>query len=281
MSELTDQEREQLLNEFKTNNSPNVVIQGAIKSKENPGVTLSRVMPPGPGEATLRGIGSGVTGGFQPQVAGALSAINPFTTETYSQGRDLAAARNDAAFKEHPYAYGGGYAGGAVGLGLLTGGLGEIAPAAEALPLLDNASKLARAKNFVEPARRIMNTQVLPKIPGATLGTTIQGVGGATGAATNEKPIWQPSGNQPSVNMNATPLSQTENSTNQFATLLNYLKQANNSSNPDVQQAAQQAQAAIGDGTDEDAKRKSAMALLSTQQGRAVGNSDSPLNDVA
>jgi hypothetical protein len=286
---LTDEERLAKLKAFRETHSQQAKSNERVNNTLNssaPGATgqilTDKVNPPGPGEATLRGMGSGFLGGFQPQVAGALSAVNPFTKETYSQGRDIAAARNDQAFNDHPYAYGSGYAGGATGLGLITGGLGEVAPALNALPILDNASKFSRIKNFVEPARRVMNTQVIPKIPGATAGSVLQGIGGAAGAAQNEKPAYQPNGTQPSVNMNATPLSEAEDtSTNKFASLLDYIKQSNESLNPEVQQLAQQAQLAIGDGSDDAAKRKSAMVLQSSKQGRAVGNSDSPLNGSA
>lgn len=63
---------------------------------------------------------------------------------------------------------------------------------------------------------------------------------------------------------------------NPFGRISNYLAQVSGNDNPQVQQAAEQAQAAIGDGTDDEAKRKAAMTLTGTPEGRAVGNSNSP-----
>lgn len=61
-----------------------------------------------------------------------------------------------------------------------------------------------------------------------------------------------------------------------FGKISDYLAQSSGSNNPDVQAAAQQAQAAVDGSEDDNAKRKAAMALQSTPEGRAVGNSDSP-----
>lgn len=69
-------------------------------------------------------------------------------------------------------------------------------------------------------------------------------------------------------------------STSPFGRLSDYIAQASGSSNPAVTDAAEQAQAAVGDATDEDAKRKAAMALQSTPEGRAVGNSSSNVRDL-
>lgn len=57
-----------------------------------------------------------------------------------------------------------------------------------------------------------------------------------------------------------------------FGSIVDYLKLAQNTSNPQVQAAAQQAQAVS---TDPDSKRKAGMALQSTPEGRAVTNSES------
>jgi len=67
--------------------------------------------------------------------------------------------------------------------------------------------------------------------------------------------------------------------TSPFGKLTSYLTQAAGSSNPEVQQAAEQAQV-IADSNDPDAKRKASMVLQSTPQGRAVGNSTSSFRDL-
>lgn len=68
-------------------------------------------------------------------------------------------------------------------------------------------------------------------------------------------------------------------STSPFGQLTNYIRQASGSTNPAVQEAATQAQQAI-DPNDPDSKRKAAMALQSTEEGRAVGNSSSNIRDL-
>lgn len=64
-----------------------------------------------------------------------------------------------------------------------------------------------------------------------------------------------------------------------FSVITDYLKQALGTKNPAVQGAAKQLQEAVGDGLDDKKNRQAAMAGSSTQEGRAVGNSTSPLND--
>jgi len=63
-----------------------------------------------------------------------------------------------------------------------------------------------------------------------------------------------------------------------FGALTSYLKQAAGATNPAVQQVAEQAQG-IADSNDPDAKRKAAMVLQDTPEGRAVGNSSSRVRD--
>lgn len=77
-----------------------------------------------PLESAARGLGSGLLMGFQPQIAGALTAMNPFTDQTYAQSRDESAQKNEQAWQENPYSYGAGYTGGMLGTGLV-GGLGK------------------------------------------------------------------------------------------------------------------------------------------------------------
>lgn len=75
---------------------------------------------PGLLESAVRGVGQGVTLGFQDEIAGALDAA--FTSKSYSQGRDEARAANEAARQAHPIAFGAGEIGGSVALGAVTGG---------------------------------------------------------------------------------------------------------------------------------------------------------------
>ena len=73
------------------------------------------------------------------------------------------------------------------------------------------------------------------------------------------------------------PQKTSSNAKGGFGTIANFLAQAQQSSNPTVIAAAQAAQSQV-DPQDPDAARKIAMALQSTPEGRAVGNSDSSLN---
>ena len=68
-------------------------------------------------------------------------------------------------------------------------------------------------------------------------------------------------------------------STSPFGKLTDYMKQAQGTTNPAVQQVAEQAQQ-IADSNDPDAKRKAAMVLQDTPEGRAVGNSSSNVRDL-
>ena len=61
-----------------------------------------------------------------------------------------------------------------------------------------------------------------------------------------------------------------------FGRITDYLTQAEGATNPEVQQAAEQAQQIVDEG-DEAKKRKAAMALSADPTGRAVGNSTSPV----
>jgi hypothetical protein len=59
-----------------------------------------------------------------------------------------------------------------------------------------------------------------------------------------------------------------------FSRLTDFLSQSDDTTNPEVQQQAEQAQQQV-DPNDPDSKRKAAMNLQTTPSGRAVGNSDS------
>lgn len=66
-----------------------------------------------------------------------------------------------------------------------------------------------------------------------------------------------------------------------FGRLADFIKQSEGAANPEVQAAAQAAQTAAAQGATDDAKRKAAMDLSSSQEGRAVSNSESPVRDKA
>jgi hypothetical protein len=141
-----------------------------------------KVQAPGEVASMVRGFGNSLAMGYQPQIAGALAKINPWSNETYDQARDEAAALNDAAWKEHPGYYGTGYAGGtaasllgpgaiAKGVGLAKEGImagrgisaanrANQAKSAEAFEALESA---ANAGKTMTPAEAIQS--VGPKVP--------------------------------------------------------------------------------------------------------------------
>ena len=116
--------------------------------------------------------------------------------------------------------------------------------------------------------------------------TTGQAAGTVGNAIVNPPEVPQPQApmpagqaGQPSRQVSGK-VSEAAPETGPFATLASFLAQAADSANPDVQSAATQAQQAV-DPNDPDAKRKIAMLLQGSPAGRAVGNSDSSLNNEA
>lgn len=71
------------------------------------------------------------------------------------------------------------------------------------------------------------------------------------------------------------PMAQTPSATQTFS---DYLKNTK-SGNPQVQQAAKQAEQAVGDGADDAVKRQAAMELQSSSTGRAVTNTESSVHN--
>jgi len=124
MAELTDKEREALLNDFESVHGAKGKTTAAEEANARPiaGGTLNVANPVTSSEAGRRGFQSGLSMGFQPQIAGAISAVNPWSKSTYAQTRDEEAARNQEAWDKQAMAYGGGYAGGTA-LSLPVGGL--------------------------------------------------------------------------------------------------------------------------------------------------------------
>ena len=267
MAELSDLERKKALDAFNATHS------GAGQTLKAAASSPTVDATPTPGESAMRGAASGVLAGFQPQIwggiKGALQPGNSMDAEIQHQ-KDL----NDAAYNSNPLSYGAGYTGGAGALGLATGGLGDLALGARS----GNA-----AIDAVQAARGIASKSLIPKVPMAgTVGTTTQGVGGVVGNQVNQttpsvKDIPPPAGKE--NNITGTPISAAdEKNPGAFSSLANYLAQAKDSNNSQVQAAAQAAQQSAIPGNS-DSSRQVAMALQASPQGRAVGNSESPVND--
>lgn len=70
-------------------------------------------------EAALRGLGQGASLGFADEISAAVRA--PFSEKTYEELRDQARAADTAAKEQHPYLYGGGELGGAIGTAFIPG----------------------------------------------------------------------------------------------------------------------------------------------------------------
>lgn len=87
------------------------------------GLSETKVQAPGEVGSFVRGVGNSFLAGFQPQVAGALAKVNPWSGQTYEQARDEAEALNEAAWQTHPGYYGTGYAGGTAASLLTPGAL--------------------------------------------------------------------------------------------------------------------------------------------------------------
>lgn len=278
--ELTDKEREALLNDFSNNygdKGRQLEVNRQQKTKSI-GNILESAKPPGAGEATVRGALSGVSMGFEPQIVGGLKGMMPGTTmDKEIENEKL---RNDQAWTQHPAAYGVGYGGGAVGLGLMTGGLGTVGNAARGIGFA--APVVSKTAQAVNTARKAMGTQLIPKIPGATSGSLIQGAVGAATAAenlpTSESQKQTPQPDQQRDSLLGTPLSM-ESKAPDFGTLMDFLRQANSSNSEEVKQVAMDASKALSENPDDEAtKRRIAMQLQRSGSGRAVGNEDSDYN---
>ena len=138
---------------------------------------------------------------------------------------------------------------------------------------------------------------LVPKVPGmlernaAPIGSTIANyLSGAmtpdTGTPTVEStPVEPIQSNEPYTPVdidkyNDTTPVQDDKVKGQFGKLTDFLKQSSGTQNQSVQAVAAQAQQ-IADSGDPDAKRKAAMVLQGTPEGRAVGNSTSYINEQA
>lgn len=259
-----------------------------------------------PATSAGRGFNSGLMFGFQPQAAGALAAVNPFDKQSYSEARDEAAQRNDAAFQTNPYSYGAGYAGGALAPTLVTGGLSgatnlartasfEAAKkvASRMTPAVEEAVISTGPKGpiggFIEGASNKLAgiTQRQPGQginPGVSSGavsyarqnlpeTAARVIGGAQNTPAGASLI--PQNILPSMTPNTAPLKTSQ--APEFGSLKDWLASAQQSNNPDVTSMAQRV--ASVDPQDDQEKRRAAMAMMAQGEvGRAVGNEDSPHN---
>lgn len=174
-----------------------------------------------------------------------------------------------------------------------TGALGVIAPG-----ILPGTEKVDTNKPVVSQAighaRNALVGGALGTIP--KMSRSMPHLGGAVGSTisnylnnTQDNIVPQqsaPASNEPVVPLTPDEIkyfkddsvSKADTPSNQFATVADYLKQASKSENPIVQEIAKKAQSAQ-EGADSDTKRKIAMALQSTPEGRGVGNSTSPINE--
>ena len=91
----------------------------AVQASSTPTPSSDKISP---ATSAGRGAMSGLLMGFQPQAAGAVDAINPWSKNSYSQGRDEAAAKNESAYQANPYSYGAGYVGGMLAPAVVSGG---------------------------------------------------------------------------------------------------------------------------------------------------------------
>lgn len=231
-------------------------------------------------EIGLRGAGSGFLMSYEPQIVGGIKGLMPGTT--MAKEIEAERQRNDAAFNANPALYGSAYAGGTGANMYLTGGLSALAKApAVASKLAPWASKAEVAKEalgrFGAGGAEALGASAIKPTVGNVTGAAVR----ATGTGINMPATPRTIDNQIEKNIMGVPLSQNEEQPKPgFGKLSNFLAQARDSANPEVQTAAEQAQSAV-DPNDPDAKRKIAMILQQTPAGRAVGNSASSLNEQA
>ena len=273
----------------------------------NPNTTIS------PTTSMIRGFGSGLMFGAQPQVTGTLSTGHiPFTNMNmwgsqpeYEKTVAESANKNEDAYQQNPYSYGAGYAGGMVAPAVISGGLSGASTmlrggggAMDALNALKTTEGLKDAvyglklgaqeglAGVVKPRPSQgpspsltsgASTYVRENIPG----TAARVVGGATNKDPNAPLIperaYVPGAAPPSSAAGAP--QKTSMAEPSFGTLADWLATAKNSNNPAVQNEAAQSLAAMQQTQDPGANRLIAMNLQKTANGRAVMNEDSPVNE--
>jgi len=231
MAELSDTERERLLNQFSTTHGD----EGKKLVEQAKATEQGRMGPVGADTSARRGAVSGALMGFQPQVAGALSAVNPFSDETYSQSRDKAAQLNDQAFNANKLAYGAGYAGGTAATlplgGALLKGAQAVGKGLSMMPklgavgegLAEGAGSLntfLKSNSIIRPDSKFLSTP-----PATSIG---QGIGSIVGNQTNEvppgvnaRPLVDPNGKENNIQV---PISSNE-TPSRFEQLRQYLSQ--------------------------------------------------------
>lgn len=253
-----------------------------------PGKTWKDITPPvSANQAAGYGAGSGLLMGLGPQALAGLKTGAGFLGDYPSQ-LEKEKENFQQAWEQHPAAYGAGYTGGTIANMVGTEGLGTALKGALGARVVAGASPFASGVEQVvgKTAGQVGNivdktkaaTSILPSNTGKALRTGNALYQWDTNTPEGSKMINLPYGDNPKSPVNATPLSQNE-APGPFASLANFLAQSAESANPDVQSAATQAQQAV-DPNDPDAQRKIAMLLQGTPAGRAVGNSDSSLNEV-
>lgn len=252
-------------------------------------LATTKAEPTSIAKSTGRGALSGLLMGFQPQVAGALEAVTPSSMggTSYSEGRDEAQRLNDKAFSDNPLAYGAGYGLGTVATapagGILMRG-GAMAGRAFAGTRMGEAAIDAAKAARMGIAER--NGTVFDKLrnvpgPGPTPAPSKidKVIDAATDVITNraaQQSTIRPTG----AITNSLPPEKKEEpkkvSSNPFAGLIDFLAQAETSDNPNVKELAAKAQEDADIEDEPNKKRRIAMALQQTKEGRAISNSESP-----
>lgn len=114
--------------------------------------------------SAARGALSGLTSGFQPQLAGIGAAIIP-GGQNYDEAVTEAQVRNDLALSENPASYMGGYTAGTVG-SLVGPGLAAKGTGLAAKRLLPEAYEIAALKGSGLSKSQIGNNAILDSLPG-------------------------------------------------------------------------------------------------------------------
>lgn len=257
----------------------------------------SPALPQAPGEvgSFVRGVGNSALMGYQPQVAGAISTINPWSNQNYSEARNEAADLNEAAWQAHPGYYGTGTALGTAASLLVPGAVlkgirlageavmaGRGAKAAEAI----QAARAAKATEYMDQgmsaadAYKAASGAPIPRPSGPTNILQQMGSAGRRGALPSIPATGAARGASTVVNP-GDKISQAEDTSppGMFGTLADWLNVAQNSNNPKVQSQAAQTLQSMQQSNDPNVNRQLAMNLQTTATGRAAMNEDSPLND--
>jgi len=173
MSDLTDEERQRLLDQFEKSHSPKLEAKMNADKKMQQLGRLDNIVGT---EAAGRGFASGALMGYQPQIWGTIKgALTPGSTigSEIERQRQL----NENAWKNDPLSYGAGYAGGTgatlpLGVGLLRGA-SAAAGALGAGGISSGAARTAQALQNLSVIRP--GTRLPPPAPTAQALTSVSG----------------------------------------------------------------------------------------------------------